>query len=239
MQNSRHNYQKELEQVIADLQKEGRRPSLLLQACCAPCSSYCLEYLRQYFAVTVLYYNPNITDEAEYQRRKEEEIRLIRAYNEQVALGEFAGMHSDAGAGLIRILDCDHEAEKFEEMARGLESCREGGERCTRCYALRLKETARRAADGGYDYFSTTLTISPLKDAERLNRIGREMGALYGVCFLPSDFKKNNGYQRSIELSRQFHLYRQDYCGCRFSKEEAETRRREKRAQEAETRNSK
>ncbi len=239
MQNSRHNYQKELEQVVEGLRREGRRPSLLLQACCAPCSSYCLEYLRQYFAVTVLYYNPNITDEAEYQRRKEEEKRLIRTYNEQVEKQDFRGMHSDEAAGLIRILDCDHEPEKFEEMARGFESCREGGERCTRCYALRLKETARRAADGGYDFFSTTLTISPLKDAERLNKIGREMGGIYGVPFLPSDFKKKNGYQRSIELSRQFHLYRQDYCGCRFSREEAENRRREKKAQEESTRNSK
>lgn len=235
MQN-RRNYQRELEQLVQKREQAGApRPTLLLQACCAPCSSACLEYLRQHFAVTVLYYNPNITDNAEYQKRKEEEIRLIRTYNEQVQTGNFAGMHSDAGAALIQVMDCDHEAERFEEMAKGYETCPEGGERCVRCFSLRLGETARRAAKGGYDYFSTTLTISPLKSAETLNQIGEEMGARFGVAFLPSDFKKKNGYQRSIELSREFDLYRQDYCGCRFSKEEARRRRQAREAENQRT----
>lgn len=229
MQNS-HNYQKELEAILKSTeqkQKEGgTRPTLLLQCCCAPCSSYCLEYLREYFDITVLYYNPNIQDEEEYQKRKEEEIRLIGEYNKQVAEKDFTGMHSDERAGIIHVLDCDHDAEKFDEVAAGYETCPEGGERCTRCFALRLKETARRAKDGNFDFFSTTLTISPLKDAARINRIGQEMGKIYGVPFLPSDFKKKNGYQRSIELSRQFQLYRQNFCGCRYSKEEAEKKRR-------------
>ena len=212
------NYAKELEKKIDEFQKEGRIPSLLLHACCAPCSSYCLEYLRQFFDITVFYYNPNIMNEPEYRKRVEEEKRLIAEYNRQVETGNFEGMNSDASARKIDIIEGDYVVKDFLDVVKGLESCPEGGDRCTKCFELRLEESAKVAADKGFDFFTTTLTISPLKDADRLNRIGNEMAQKYNTHFLPSDFKKKEGYKRSIELSHKFDLYRQDFCGCEFSR---------------------
>ncbi len=202
------NYQKELEKVLAGLPDRGQR--LLLHSCCAPCSSYCLEYLRQYFAVTVFYYNPNIFPETEYRRRVEEQKRLIGELNAQEAGREKKNP--------IAFAQGAYEPERFFGMAKGLEDCPEGGERCFACYRLRLLEAACWAKEGGFDYFTTTLTISPLKDAQKLNEIGRQLGETYGVTYLPSDFKKKGGYQRSIVMSREYGLYRQDYCGCVYSK---------------------
>lgn len=197
------NYQKEMEKIIGSM---TFAPRLFLHSCCAPCSSYVLEYLCRYFYITVFYYNPNISRSEEYIRRAEEQKRLIRSYNE-----EQKGYP-------ISVLEGDYEPERFFEMARGLEDCPEGGERCFGCFRLRLEETARQAVKGGYDYFATTLTVSPLKNARKLNEIGQELSEELGIAWLPSDFKKKEGYKRSVELSAQYHLYRQDYCGCIYSK---------------------
>ena len=210
---NRINYQKQLEEVLKRMKEEGERKRLLLHACCAPCSSYCLEYLREAFALTVFFYNPNLTEQEEYRRRVEEEKRLIALMNGQESSSQ------------IEILEGRYEPERFLEAAKGLETCKEGGERCVRCFALRLGETARVAAEGGFDFFTTSLTISPLKNSALLNRIGAQEGERYGVRFLPSDFKKNNGYLRSTQLSRLYGLYRQNYCGCIYSKVEASDRR--------------
>lgn len=212
------NYSREMYKIIAQNREQGRIPSLLLQVCCAPCSSYCLEYLREDFDITVLYYNPNISEKTEYDRRKAEELRLIREYNRQVEQQDFDGMQSTGRARRIHVLDVAYDGQRYEEAVRGLESCPEGGDRCTVCFSLRLEKTARLAAQGGYDFYTTTLTISPLKDAARLNRIGEELGERCGVRWLPSDFKKKDGYKRSIALSRKFGLYRQNYCGCKYSR---------------------
>ena len=178
----------------------------MMHSCCAPCSSYVLSYLAPYFDITVLYYNPNITDKDEYQKRKNEQIRLI---------SELLAENPDYR---IDIADCDYDPNVFFGMAKGLEDCREGGERCFKCYRLRLGKAAEAAADGSFDYFCTTLTISPLKNAEKINEIGNELSEKYGVSFLPSDFKKKEGFKRSIELSKKYDLYRQNYCGCIYSK---------------------
>lgn len=209
---NRVNYQKELEQLLELLEREeaerGGAPSLFLHSCCAPCSSYVLEYLCGHFRITVFYYNPNISESQEYQHRVREQIRLIDTYNRE-------------GRGHpIRVMEGDYQPERFFQAAAGLENCPEGGERCFKCYELRLRETARRAKDGGFDFFGTTLTISPLKNAEKLNETGKSLAQEYGVSWLPSDFKKKDGYKRSIELSAEYGLYRQDYCGCVFSKAE-------------------
>lgn len=206
------NYQAELEKLLKTLPDTQRR--LFLHSCCAPCSSYCLEYLRNYFEVTVFYYNPNISFGEEYRHRVEELERLVKELNEEADGTE--------GINRIRLEEGPYEPEKFFAAVKGLEDCPEGGERCFVCYELRLREAARRAAEGGYDFFTTTLTISPLKNAQKLNEIGQRLGQEYGVACLPSDFKKKGGYQRSIELSREHELYRQDYCGCVFSKRERE-----------------
>lgn len=204
------NYQKELDKLIEKLMMECGKPKhLLLHSCCAPCSSYCLEYLSQYFRITVFYYNPNITFEPEYRHRVEEQKRLIEAYNEK------------GDRYPIEVVEGDYEPCLFLEISKGLEDCPEGGERCFRCYRLRLEKTAELAKELGADYFATTLTISPLKNAHKLNEIGEELAVEYGVAWLPSDFKKRNGYKRSVELSAEYDLYRQDYCGCGFSKAEA------------------
>lgn len=203
------NYQKELEKLLNTFEGTGTdAPRLLLHSCCAPCSSYCMEYLREYFRLTVFYYNPNITEREEYQKRVKEEIRLIGAYHLQAAKNE------------IRFIEGDYEPARFLEMAKGLEHCAEGGERCFRCYEMRLRKTAETAKEMRFDYFTTTLSISPLKNAAKLNEIGERLGKEYGVHWLPSDFKKRGGYQRSIELSKEYGLYRQDYCGCVFSRRE-------------------
>ena len=204
------NYQKELDKVIEVLQRQGRVPRLLLHSCCAPCSSYVLEYLSLYFEITVFYYNPNIYPPEEFGKRVEEQKRLI---------AQLPAEHP------ISFLDGPYEPERFYEMAKGLEQVPEGGARCFKCYRLRLTETAEMARAGKYDYFTTTLSISPLKNAEKLNEIGGQLAKDYGVDYLYSDFKKRNGYKRSTELSREYGLYRQDYCGCVFSM-------RERRAQQ-------
>ena len=196
------NYQKELDKVIQKLTEDGRTPRLLLHSCCAPCSSYVLEYLSEYFSITVFYYNPNIYPPEEFGKRVEEQERLIR---------ELPAKHP------VSFLEGPYEPECFYEMAKGLEQIPEGGERCFRCYRLRLLETAQMARAGGVDYFTTTLSISPLKNAQKLNEIGARLAEEYGVPYLFSDFKKRNGYKRSTELSAEYGLYRQDYCGCVYS----------------------
>lgn len=225
---NKRNYYKELESRIEEFQEKGRTPRLLLHACCAPCSSHCLEFLRQFFDVTVFFYNPNITEDAEYRKRVLEEKRLIKEYNCQVEEQDFEGMHSDERARKIGIIEGEYDPNEYFEAVKGYENIPEGGERCEKCFRLRLRRTAEVAAREGFEFFTTSLTISPLKNAELLNEIGeqaaREVSAETGceISFLPSDFKKKNGYKRSIELSHKFGLYRQDYCGCGFSKAERE-----------------
>ena len=203
------NYQKELEKLLKNLEREQRVPTLLIHSCCAPCSSYALEYLSQYFKITVFYYNPNIYPESEYTKRILEQQKLIHDMNLKYSVSFLAGKY---------------EKEKFYAVAEGMEHLKEGGARCVKCYELRLTEAARQAAAGGFDYFTTTLSISPMKNARKLNEIGVRVGQEYGVEYLVSDFKKKNGYKRSIELSKEYGLYRQDYCGCEFSMREREER---------------
>ncbi len=193
----KRNYETLMQEQLKKIPQGAR---LLLHSCCAPCSSACLERLKEHFQITVLYYNPNIDEEAEYQKRKAEQIRFLKE------------------TGWADFLDCDHEAEKFLQMAKGLETEPERGKRCYACYALRLDKTAEIAKANGFDYFATTLTLSPHKNAEWLNEIGEKAGGRYEVNYLYTDFKKKGGYYRSIELSTQYGLYRQDFCGCRFSK---------------------
>ena len=206
---NRRNYQRELEAVIKENESKSRVPRLLLHSCCAPCSSYVLEYLSDYFEITVFYYNPNISPAEEYEKRAAEQKHLIQ---------ELPAKHP------IHLVVGAYEPERFYAVSRGLEMVPEGGERCFQCFRLRLEEAAKMAAEGGFDYFATTLTISPLKNAQKLNEIGEELSEIYKVEHLPSDFKKKNGYKRSVELSAQYGLYRQNYCGCVFSKREAEER---------------
>ena len=175
---------------------------LLLHSCCAPCSTACLERLKENFSVTVLYYNPNIDDDLEYQKRKTEQIRLLQE------------------TGWADFVDCDHEKEKFQAIAKGMEMEPERGARCYRCYALRLEKTAETAKEKDIAWFATTLTLSPHKNAEWLNEIGQKAGDRYGVNYLFSDFKKQGGYYRSIDLSKVYGLYRQDFCGCKYSRRE-------------------
>lgn len=211
------NYQKELDQLIERIGAAKEcPPTLFLHSCCAPCSSYVLEYLRQYFRITVFYFNPNITEDAEYRKRVAEQKRLIAAYNE--GLTKMVSANPDGAAYRIDVIEGDYEPQRFFEMAKGLEQCPEGGGRCFACYELRLRETAKLAREGGYDYFTTTLSISPLKNAAKLNEIGEKLAQEYGAVWLPSDFKKREGYKRSIELSKEYGLYRQDYCGCVYSR---------------------
>ena len=191
----KQNYQKQMDAVVASL-PQGERPRLLLQSCCGPCSSYVLEALTPYFRVTVLYYNPNIQPREEYDLRLENQRKIIGAL---------------PTPSKVDILECDYDGEKYDAAVKGLESEPEGGARCTICFRLRLEETAKRAAELGFDYFCTTLTVSPHKDAERLNQIGKALGERYGVPFLPSDFKKREGYKRSIQLSKEYALYSADY----------------------------
>lgn len=199
------NYQKELDKILENLQEKETVPVLLLHSCCAPCSSYCLEYLSKYFRITLFYYNPNISPKEEYEKRVEEQKRLI---------GELNTVYP------ITFLEGAYEPEKYFAMVKGLEKEPERGARCTVCFRMRLLEAAKAAKEIGADYFTTTLSVSPLKSAELLNEIGEEAGAAEGVSYLPSDFKKRNGYKRSVELSEEHQLYRQDFCGCVFSKAE-------------------
>ncbi len=204
------NYAKELEAILRDLEQSGKVPTLLLHACCAPCSSYVLEYLSRCFSISILYYNPNISPESEYEKRKAELQRL---------LSQMPLKHP------VTLLPCDYGGGAFAEIARGLEDAPEGGARCEKCFRLRLRRAAEEAKRRGFDYFTTTLSISPLKHAQLLNRIGEETGEEIGVRHLPADFKKRDGYKRSLELSREYALYRQDYCGCVYSKAQREERK--------------
>ncbi len=212
MGGSARNYAKELEGILQEIEKTGQTPRLLLHACCAPCSSAVLEYLSRYFSISILYYNPNISPKEEYDKRKAELARL---------LSEMELVHP------VTLLPCEYSGEDFEEIARGYEDVPEGGERCMRCFRLRLRRAAQAAKDGGFDYFTTTLSISPLKNAAALNQIGEEVGKELGVAHLPADFKKKDGYKRSLELSRLHGLYRQDYCGCVYSKAQREREKEE------------
>ena len=196
------NYNLECEKILNSIDL-NHKPTLLLHSCCAPCSSAVLERISKYFSITILFYNPNITDYEEYLKRKEELKRLIKDVNYQ-----------------IEIMDCDYDKEKFIEMALGLEDKKEGDIRCYRCYKLRLEKTAMLAKENNFDYFTTTLSISPYKNSKWLNEIGEELANKYNINYLYADFKKKNGYKRSIELSNIYHLYRQDYCGCIYSKVE-------------------
>lgn len=201
------NYQAELEKIIAKNQSDGVIPTLFLHSCCAPCSSYVLEYLSQYFKITVFYYNPNIYPDEEYFKRVKEQKEFIERF---------------PAKNKIDFVEGNFDKDRFYAMAKGKENIREGGERCFACYELRLRESAEYALKGNFDYFTTTLSISPLKNAEKLNQIGLSLEKEYGVKYLVSDFKKKDGYKRSVEISRQYGMYRQDYCGCVFSKKEHE-----------------
>ena len=198
------NYQTELDKIIDSL--NGKVPKLLLHSCCAPCSSYTLEYLSQYFEITVFYYNPNISPEEEFEKRFSEQKRLIEEL---------------PAKNKISLIKGEYDYNEFLNIARGYEDAREGGERCFRCYRLRLEKTAELAEKNGFDYFCTTLSISPLKNAQKLNQIGYEVAEGRSVKWLASDFKKREGYKRSIELSKEYNLYRQNFCGCIFSKEDS------------------
>ena len=206
---NKRNYAKELNTLIETFTHEEKRPTLLLHACCAPCSSAVLEKLTAHFKITVLFYNPNIYPEAEYQKREAELKRLI---SEMPCTKEVA------------LVDLPYVSEEFFTAVRGLEHIPEGGERCFACYKLRMEAAAKYAAGHHFDFFTTTLSISPLKNAEKLNEIGERLAAEYGIPYLNSDFKKRGGYQRSIELSHEYGLYRQDYCGCVFSRRERDAR---------------
>ena len=197
----KENYQKQLDALLAALPPESK-PRLLLQSCCGPCSSYVLEYLTRYFRVTVLYYNPNIQPRDEYDRRLYWQRELIR----QLPTPE-----------PVDLLACDYDGQRYIDAVRGLEREPEGGARCTKCFLQRIERTAAFAKENGFDRFATTLTVSPHKNADLINRIGIAAAEKCGVAYLPSDFKKRGGYQRSIVLSREYDLYRQHFCGCVYS----------------------
>lgn len=214
--NAQRNYQKELDKLIAGL--NGRRPTLLLHACCAPCSSYVLEYLSRYFQITLFFYNPNIAPESEYRYRVSEVKRLV------------AEMLPDSD---VTVVEGRYDPERFAQAVRGLEGEPEGGKRCRVCFRLRLEEAARQAQALGCEFFTTTLSISPLKNARALNEIGEELAPIYQTRYLVSDFKKREGYKRSIQLSAEYQLYRQDYCGCVYSKLEREAIKRRQSEEKA------
>lgn len=195
------NYQSLLDEIIK--KEEGNVPSLLLHSCCAPCSSYVLEYLSKYFKITIIYYNPNISPKEEYDKRLEEQKRLI---------SELKTINP------VSIVECDYDNDKYEEAIKGLENEPERGSRCTECFKLRLEYTVKNAKELDYDYFGTTLSVSPYKNSTLLNEIGKQLSDKYNIPYLYSDFKKKEGYKRSIELSKIYNLYRQDYCGCKYSK---------------------
>ena len=197
------NYGKELEIILDNIKSNNVVPRLLLHSCCAPCSSYVIEYLSDYFDISILYYNPNISPIEEYLKRKEEQIRLIKSFNAKNKLD---------------IIDCDYDNDIYEEKIRGLENEPERGNRCTVCFNLRLDKTANMAKKLNYDFFATTLTVSPYKNSNLINEIGLSLQERYNIKYLVSDFKKKNGYKRSIELSKKYNLYRQNFCGCKYSK---------------------
>ena len=204
------NYDNVFKNIINSLDDTKK---VLLHSCCAPCSSQVLSRLSDYFNVTVLYYNPNIEPFNEYEKRKEEQKRFIKTFK---------------GKNKIDFLDCDYDNEKYNKLVKGYEMCPEKGERCTICFNLRIEKTAKVAKENNYDYFCTTLSVSPYKNAELINKIGEDMEKKYGVKWLHSDFKKENGYKHSIELSHKYGLYRQDYCGCVYSKRDEILRKAKK-----------
>lgn len=199
------NYQIILDKTIDNIIRNNEKPTLLLHSCCAPCSSYVLEYLSKYFLITVFYYNPNISSKEEYLKRMSEQKRFIEECN---------------FVNPVKFVDAPYDNEKFENIISGLEKEQEGGLRCHKCYYLRLEETAKFASNNCFDYFTTTLSISPYKSSKVLNEIGKKLSQIYNIKYLYSDFKKKNGYKRSIELSHIYNLYRQNYCGCKYSKKE-------------------
>lgn len=201
------NYQKVMEELIRENCREGRVPKLLLHSCCAPCSSYCISCLAEHFDVTVFYYNPNIYPPEEYRMRAQEQRRFIEQYPTKYP---------------VSYVEAPYETGLFYKMAEGMEDLPEGGARCFACYEMRLRKSAEYAVTHGFDFFTTTLSISPLKNAQKLNEIGEELCRETKVAWLPSDFKKKNGYKRSTELSKEYGMYRQDYCGCVFSMRERE-----------------
>ena len=205
--NQKENYDLFLKNVIKSTEADNKRKSLLLHVCCAPCSSYVLEYLNKYFDITVYFYNPNIDEPHEYRLRADEEKRFIEEMNFE---------------NKVVYTEGDYNIKEFYDAVKGLEDLKEGSARCVKCFELRLESAAKRALEGGFDYFTTTLSISPLKSSTVLNELGKKLGEKYGIAYLCSDFKKNNGYKRSVELSREHSLYRQSFCGCSFSKKQAE-----------------
>lgn len=198
-----------MEVLIQSLQQTNKVPKLLLHSCCAPCSTYVIEYLSTYFEITVFYYNPNIDEKSEYERRAKEQKRLVGSMPTKYPV------HFEEGS---------YDVEKYHEKTNLFALEKEGGMRCFICYALRLEESAKTAHEKGFDYFTTTLTISPLKNAQKLNEIGESLAKTYQVEYLVSDFKKKEGYKKSTELSKDYGLYRQEYCGCSYSKEESKQR---------------
>lgn len=192
------NYDKEMQKIINTLED---KPKLLLHSCCAPCSSYVIERLKDYFDITIIYYNPNIEPKLEYEKRKKEQIKLVNIFG-------------------LKYLDADYDNEIYHEMAKGLENELERGRRCVKCYELRLRYTANKAKEENFDYFATTLTVSPYKLSNVINEIGYSLQDEYKIKYLPSDFKKNDGYKKSIELSKKYNLYRQNFCGCIYSRKE-------------------
>lgn len=197
------NYDRELKIIIDSIKNKDGVPKLLLHSCCAPCSSYVIEYLSDYFDISILYYNPNISPIDEYLKRKKEQIRLIKSIKTKNKLD---------------IIDCDYDNDLYEEKIKGLENEPERGNRCTVCFNLRLDKTASMARELNYDFFATTLTVSPYKNSNLINEIGIKLQEKYNIKYLVSDFKKKNGYKRSIELSNKYNLYRQNFCGCKYSK---------------------
>ena len=197
---TKNNYQI-FQQILQQVKQQDKKPTLLLHSCCAPCSSACIQQLCDFFEITVFYYNPNISPATEYEKRKQEQIKFISEFNSDV-----------------KFLDCDYNPIEFYGLVKGLEDCEERGERCVKCYELRMKKTCQVAKQNGFDYFATTLTLSPLKDEKVINQIGLELQEQFSQKYLVSNFKKNNGYLNSINLSKQYDLYRQDYCGCVYSK---------------------
>lgn len=211
MQQNKINYQKQLDKIIENIESQGASmPVLVLHACCAPCSSYCLEYLSKYFTIKLLYYNPNISIREEYEKRLLEVHRFVDEFVEKTA----------ANNPDIEVVDGRYISSEFFDAVRGYEKCPEGGDRCRICYELRMREAAVLAKEIGATYFTTTLSISPLKKSEVINEIGQALAKEFGIEHLPSDFKKREGYKKSIELSKEYNLYRQNYCGCIFSKSE-------------------
>lgn len=207
------NYNKVMEDIISKETMNNNVPKLLLHSCCAPCSTHVIDLLAPYFDITIFYYNPNIEPYEEYDKRKQEEIRFLKEYKSKNKLD---------------IIDCDYDNNKYHDVIKGLENVSEGGARCIKCYYLRLEKTVLTALDKGYDYFGTTLTVSPLKKSDKINEIGESLSNKYKIKYLYSDFKKKNGYLHSIELAKKYNLYRQDYCGCIYSKAERERKKQTK-----------